>query len=95
MFVSAGFVIASLAEVTHRHTARHGAYLAGLGAGSWSGLMTIAMFAFGPLLDRKAYLPAYAIAAASFLLAWIGWRLAARQASATNGEGEPRPRSTA
>ena len=29
MFASAGFVIVSLAEVTHRHSTRHGAYLAG------------------------------------------------------------------
>jgi ACS family hexuronate transporter-like MFS transporter len=98
MFTSAGFVIASLAEVTQRHTARHGAYLAGLGAGSWSGLMTIAMSAaFAPLLSAKAYLPAYALAGGSFAFAWLGWRIAGHFVAAgdVTAAGEPLPRSTA
>jgi ACS family hexuronate transporter-like MFS transporter len=92
MFVSAGFVIASLAEVIHRHSTAHGAYLAGLGAGSWSGLMTLAMLVFAPLLDRKAYTVAYALAAGSFAVAWLGWALASRR---VRGEGAPLPRSSA
>jgi ACS family hexuronate transporter-like MFS transporter len=85
MFVSAGFVIASLAEVTHRHTTAHAAYLAGLGAGSWSGLMTPVMPVFGLLLDRRAYVAAYAIAAASFTVAWLTWRLASRHVTRAGG----------
>jgi MFS transporter, ACS family, hexuronate transporter len=92
MFASAGFVIVSLAEVTRRHSPRHGAYLAGLGAGSWSGLMTLAMLVFGPLLDRKAYPVAYALAAGSFAIAWLGWSFASRRVSAA---GAPLPRSSA
>jgi ACS family hexuronate transporter-like MFS transporter len=92
MFVSAGFVIASLAQVTHRHTTAHAAYLAGLGAGSWSGLMTPVMPLFGWLLDRRAYVAAYAVAAASFTVAWFTWRLASGRVT---GEGEPRPHSSA
>jgi ACS family hexuronate transporter-like MFS transporter len=92
MFASAGFVIVSLAEVTHRHSTRHGAYLAGLGAGSWSGLMTLAMLVFAPLLDRKAYPAAYALASASFAVAWLGWSLASRRVSAASA---PLPRSSA
>lgn len=90
MFASAGFVIASLAEVTRQHSERHGAYLAGLGAGSWSGLMTLAMFVFGPLLDHKQYVTAYAIAAASFATAWIGWTIArTREREPPGRQGQP------
>jgi hypothetical protein len=59
--------------------------------------MTVAIFAFAPLLGAKAYLPAYALAAGSFILAWLGWRIAARfvAASEVSAAGEPLPRSTA
>jgi MFS transporter, ACS family, hexuronate transporter len=95
MFVSAGFVIVSLAEVTHRHTTRHSAYLAGLGAGAWAGLMMVAMPVFGGLLDRRAYPVAYALAAASFGMAWLAWSLAARRVDRVSEAGAPLPRSSA
>jgi ACS family hexuronate transporter-like MFS transporter len=74
MFASAGFVIVSLTETTRRHSAGHGAYLAGLGAGSWSGLMMIAMPMFGHLLDRADYGASYAIASVCPLLGGLAWR---------------------
>jgi MFS transporter, ACS family, aldohexuronate transporter len=74
MFASAGFVIVSLTETTRRHSVEHGAYLAGLGAGSWSGLMMIAMPMFGHLLDRADYGASYAIAAVCPLVGGLAWR---------------------
>ncbi len=74
MFASAGFVIVSLTETTRRHSVEHGAYLAGLGAGSWSALMMIAMPMFGRLLDRADYGVAYAIAAVCPMMGGLGWR---------------------
>jgi ACS family hexuronate transporter-like MFS transporter len=74
MFVAAGFVIASLAETTRRHASEHGAYLAGLGAGSWSGVMALVMPVFGRLFDRGAYGAAYAVAAAAPMIGWLLWR---------------------
>jgi len=74
MFIAAGFVIVSLAETTRRHSVEHGGYLAGLGAGSWSGLMMLTMPIFGRLLDRADYKAAYAIAALSPLVGWLTWR---------------------
>ena len=65
MFVAAGFVIASLTETTRRHAEDDGAYLAGLGAGSWSLLMAIVMPYFGRLFDHGAFGTAYAIARGS------------------------------
>ncbi len=73
MFVSAGFVIVALAETTERHSVQHGAYLAGLGAGSWSGLMAVAMPIFGRLFDRGEYGTAYALAASAPAVGWLLW----------------------
>jgi ACS family hexuronate transporter-like MFS transporter len=78
MFVSAGFVIVSLSEATRRHAADHGAYLAGLGAGSWSALMALAMPIFGRLFDRAEYAEAFAIAAAAPAAGWLCWLAATR-----------------
>ena len=78
MFVAAGFVIVSLTETTRRHSEDHGAYLAGLGAGSWSLLMTIIMPFFGRLFDRGAFGTAYAIAAGAPAVGWLAWRVLGR-----------------
>ena len=78
MFVAAGFVIVSLAETTRRHSEDHGAYLAGIGAGSWSLLMTIIMPFFGRLFDRGAFSTAYAIAAGAPAVGWVAWRILSR-----------------
>jgi ACS family hexuronate transporter-like MFS transporter len=75
MFVAAGTVIVSLSEVTDRYSTQHAGYLAGVGAGSWSGLMALGMPLFGRLFDRGAYGVAYAIAAAAPVVGWILWRL--------------------
>jgi ACS family hexuronate transporter-like MFS transporter len=80
MFIAAGFVIVSLSEVTHRHSEHHAAYLAGLGAGSWSGVVALVMPLFGWLFDRGRYDMAYAIATAAPVAGWLLWRAsAARQ----------------
>jgi hypothetical protein len=78
MFVSAGFVIASLSETTRRHGTEHGAYLAGLGAGSWSGLVALVMPVFGRLFDRGHYGTAFTIAACAPPIGWLGWLVATR-----------------
>ena len=70
MFVSAGFVIVSLSEVNEWGAERHTAYLSGIGAGSWSGLMAIVMPFFGRLFDRSDYATAYVLAAAAPVVGW-------------------------
>jgi ACS family hexuronate transporter-like MFS transporter len=86
MFVSAGFVIASLAEVTRRHAASHGAFLAGLGAGGWSGGMALAMPVFGRMFRTHDYAAAYAITAATPVIGWLVWRALATGPAATTSE---------
>jgi MFS transporter, ACS family, hexuronate transporter len=89
MFVSAGFVIASLAETTRRHAQSHGAYLAGLGAGSWSGLMALVMPVFGRLFDRAELGTAFAAAALAPAMGWLVW-----MATGFSAPGSLRPRSS-
>jgi ACS family hexuronate transporter-like MFS transporter len=74
MFVASGFVIASLSETTRRHGPDHAAYLAGLGAGSWSAVMALLMPVFGRLFDRGSYGAAYALAACLPIVGWLSWR---------------------
>ena len=89
MFVAAGFVIGSLAEITRRQSVRHGAYLAGLGAGSWSGVMVVVMPIFGRLVHRGEYSTAYAMAASAPVLGWLLWRVLPDSASSRAANPEP------
>jgi ACS family hexuronate transporter-like MFS transporter len=77
MFVAGGFVITSLAETARRHDWDRSAYLAGLGAGSWSGTMAVVMPLFGRLFDRGAYGRAYLLAAALPVCGAVLWRVLA------------------
>jgi MFS transporter, ACS family, hexuronate transporter len=77
MFVSAGFVIVSLAETTRRHAERDAGYLAGLGVGAWSGLMMV-MPVFGRLFDRGHFRTAFTMAALSPAIGWLTWLAASR-----------------
>jgi ACS family hexuronate transporter-like MFS transporter len=77
MFVSAGFVIVSLAETTRRHAERDAGYVSGLGVGAWSGLMMV-MPIFGRLFDRGEFGTAFAMAALCPTIGWLLW-LAARR----------------
>ncbi len=91
MFAAAGFVIVSLAETTRRHSPGHGAYLAGLGAGSWAGVMALAMPLLAPLLDGKKYGTTYSFAAAAPALGALVWLVA----TGISARGALRPRSSA
>jgi ACS family hexuronate transporter-like MFS transporter len=73
MFDAAGFVLVSLTEATRRHSEDHGAYVAGLGAGAWSLLMTLSMPLFGRLFDDDAFGTAYALAALSPVIGSLAW----------------------
>jgi ACS family hexuronate transporter-like MFS transporter len=74
MFVASGFVIVPLAYATHVYSTRHSAYLAGLGAGSWSAGVALVMPLFGALFDRGGYGRAFAITAAAPLVAFAIFR---------------------
>jgi ACS family hexuronate transporter-like MFS transporter len=75
MFMSAAFIIGAVAYVTsHYSTARSG-WIAGIGAGSWSAVVGVAMPYLGRLFDQHRYDVAFAIATLFPVLGYIAWRL--------------------
>jgi ACS family hexuronate transporter-like MFS transporter len=75
MFVAAGFVVLAVAYATHIYSSDHAGLIAGLGAGSWSLLVALAMPYFGRLFDLRRYSDAFVIVAAVPVLGYLGWRL--------------------
>jgi ACS family hexuronate transporter-like MFS transporter len=75
MFVSAGFIIGSLAYANSYYSVKHAGLIAGLGAGSWSALLAVVMPGFGRLFDlhlySAAFLAASLVPAAGCLIWWI------------------------
>ena len=73
MFVSSGFVVVSVAYATHIYSHRHAGLIAGIGAGSWSALVALAMPYFGRLFDQQNYTATFLIAASIPILGYAGW----------------------
>jgi len=73
MFVSSGFVVVSVAYATHIYSHRHAGLIAGIGAGSWSALVALAMPYFGRLFDQHHYSATFLIAASIPILGYAGW----------------------
>jgi ACS family hexuronate transporter-like MFS transporter len=70
MFVSAGFVIVSLSEVTQRRSERHSAFLSGIAGGAWSGLVALVLPVIGKLFDRSSYTATFALATLAPIVGW-------------------------
>jgi ACS family hexuronate transporter-like MFS transporter len=77
MFAAAAFVMGALAYATFAFTAARAGLLAGVGAGSWSAVVAVAMPVFGRLLDQQRYAEAFALAAAFPVVGFLGWLLLA------------------
>jgi ACS family hexuronate transporter-like MFS transporter len=63
MFITAGFIIGAVAYATRRFSIDHAGFIAGLGAGSWSLVVALAMPGVGRLFDLHRYDAAFLIAA--------------------------------
>lgn len=81
MFISAGFIIAGIAYATRAFTTQQSGFIAGLGAGSWSAGVALAMPLFGRLFDTHAYARAFVLAALIPILGFAAWLALARRAS--------------
>jgi ACS family hexuronate transporter-like MFS transporter len=75
MFVAAGFVVVSVSYATHVYSSAHAGLIAGLGAGSWSLVVALAMPYFGRLFDLHRYSAAFAIAAGVPVVGYAGWQV--------------------
>jgi ACS family hexuronate transporter-like MFS transporter len=73
MFVAAGFVVAGLAYATRIFSTRDGALIAGLGAGSWSGMVAVLMPVVGRAFDERAYGRSFLLAALLPALGVAAW----------------------
>jgi predicted MFS family arabinose efflux permease len=73
MFMASGFVILSVAYATHVYSPAHAGLIAGIGAGSWSAAVAIAMPLFGRLFDYRRYDTAFLIAGLMPVAGYVGW----------------------
>jgi ACS family hexuronate transporter-like MFS transporter len=91
MFVSAGFIVLSVAYAGSVYATDHAGLIAGLGAGSWSAVVAVLMPLFGRLFDLHHYATAIWIAAAIPLFGFLGWLFLSRApASPRKNADEPR-----
>jgi ACS family hexuronate transporter-like MFS transporter len=79
MFIAAGFIISTVSYATSTFGARNSAFLAGLGAGSWSALVALIMPIAGRLFDQHNYPAAFLIAALFPAAGWAVWNLLNRR----------------
>jgi MFS transporter, ACS family, hexuronate transporter len=63
MFITSGFIIGAVAYATRHFSIDHAGFIAGLGAGSWSLVVALAMPWVGRLFDLHRYDAAFLIAA--------------------------------
>jgi ACS family hexuronate transporter-like MFS transporter len=86
MFVAAGFIISTVSYATSAFGLRDSAFLAGLGAGSWSALVAIIMPIAGRLFDQKNYSTAFLLAALFPLAGWAIWLALNRDTATLEGQ---------
>jgi MFS family permease len=72
-FAVSGFVIVSVAYATDVYSTSHSGFIAGVGAGAWSGAVALMMPIFGRLFDRHDYQSAFLIAALFPVVGYLGW----------------------
>lgn len=98
MFIAGGNVIVSLSYAARVIAPGHAGLLAGLGAGTWSAAVALAMPLFGRMMDQRAwdaaFVTAAGISATGFVLwLWLtrgtahasGWRSQAESSSCNSG----------
>ncbi len=81
MFISSGFIIAPVAYATSAFSARHSGLIAGVGAGSWSAVVAVAMPGMGKLFDLQLYNAAFLMAALFPIAGYVAWRELSRYAT--------------
>ena len=75
MFVTSGFIIGAVAYATRFFSIDHAGFIAGLGAGSWSLVIAMAMPGVGRLFDLHRYDVAFAIAALFPIAGCAAWTM--------------------
>ena len=78
MFVTAGFVIIAVSYATSVFTTEHAGFIAGLGAGSWGGIVALFMPFIGRLFDQHNYALAFQLATVIPIIGYFGWLYTSR-----------------
>jgi MFS transporter, ACS family, hexuronate transporter len=78
MFITSGFIIGAVAYATRHFSIDHAGFIAGLGAGSWSLVVALAMPGVGRLFDLHRYDAAFLIAALFPIAGWAAWTVLSR-----------------
>ena len=73
MFVAAGFVIGAVSHATSVYSAHHAGLIAGIGAGSWSAVVALAMPIMGRMFDQHQFEQAFWLATAFPVLGYVTW----------------------
>jgi MFS transporter, ACS family, aldohexuronate transporter len=80
MFIAAGFLIVPTAYAASAFSPRHAGLIGGLGSGSWSAVVAVAMPGMGKLFDLQLYNAAFAMAALFPIAGYVAWRELSRYA---------------
>lgn len=80
MLVAGGNVIISISYATHVFTTANAGLIAGLGAGSWSAFVALAMPWFGRMMDARAWQASFLAATAIPVAGFVLWFLLSRPA---------------
>jgi ACS family hexuronate transporter-like MFS transporter len=78
MFITSGFIIGAVAYATRHFSIDHAGFIAGLGAGSWSLVVALAMPGVGRLFDLHRYDAAFLMAALFPIAGWAVWTVLSR-----------------
>lgn len=73
MFITSGFIIGAVAYATSHYSTRHSGLIAGVGAGSWSAVVALAMPGMGKLFDLHWYNAAFGLAALFPVTGYLAW----------------------
>ncbi len=73
MFVAAGFIVVSLRAAAQAYPPDQTALVAGIGAGSWSAVVAVALPILGRFVDRGQFQPLFLLVAALPVLGVLGW----------------------
>jgi ACS family hexuronate transporter-like MFS transporter len=80
MFVASGFIVVSLRAAAQAYPPDQTALVAGIGAGSWSAVVAVALPVLGRLVDNGQFQPLFLAVAALPVLGVAGWLALARTA---------------
>lgn len=81
MFVASAFVIISISYATAIYSPERSGFIAGMGAGSWSALVAVAMPVFGRFFDQREYETAFLLATGFPVVGYVLWLYLSREPS--------------